>query len=89
MNVVPIVTPLTAEMAPERRDAYITQSRQELAGQGHHAAAWALEAIDSLVGDLHRTRLACERLAMLAPPPAIAPNPLSVVNPVRPRKRRP
>ena len=87
---IPIATAITADMAPERRDEYIAQSREELARlgrQGHHAAAWALEAIDSLVSNLHRAHLTIEGFATRIPPVPIAPNPLSVVNPVKPRKR--
>ncbi len=87
---IPLVTPSTAGMGPERRDEYIARSREELvrlSGQGHHAVAWALEAIDALSGNLHRAHQTIERLATLIPPTPIPPNPLSVVNPVRPRRR--
>ena len=72
---IPLITPLTAEMSPERCEEYVTQSREELAWlgrQGYHAADWALEAIGALSGNLHRAHLTIEQFAS-----RIAPGPIS------------
>jgi hypothetical protein len=85
-----LITPSTADMSPERREEYVVQSREELVllgRQGYHAADWALEAIDALTGNLYRAHRTIEDFATRIAPTPPPPNPLSVVNPVKPRRR--
>jgi hypothetical protein len=79
-------------MSPERRAAYVQQSREELAHlsrQGYHAAGWALEAIDTLACDLAHARRTGLFFSQGIPVPADQEpvSALQMANPVKPKKR--
>jgi hypothetical protein len=68
-----LVTPSLAQLAPERLAEVVRAYREELRTlaerHAYHACAWALEAIDTLVGENARLRTAVTLATMELPQP--------------------
>jgi hypothetical protein len=87
-----LVTPSLAELDSARLAEVVDTYRrqlQHLAGQAHHCCAWALEAIDTLVGDNVQLRRQLERPAVPEPlNTTAAENPTAVLPSADKRRRR-
>ena len=86
------VTPSTVEMSAARRAEFVAEKRQELlrlSQNGHQCAGWALEAIDTLAGDLQHARRAVGFFSQGIPVPAdqVPVSALQMANPVKPKRR--